>query len=487
MATRSLDDAIAEAVGHHRRGRLDAAQAAYRQILETAPDHPGVLHNLGVVLAQGGKPDEALTLFDRALAAKPDYPAAHLNRAGALQALGRYEDAIAGYERAAALAPRYPEPVVGKGEALRRLGRFAEAADCCREALALDPGHYRARLDLALALNAAGQPTAAIEAFRLTLAMRRGEPPIDPTHYSFRTVSRHKLRHDIAQFRYLASLGDEADRFEALAAVYDAVDRMMDWPADDSERIELPEEAQARIGDSYNRPILLADAPALPGSALNPALDVAAVTRQYGANAAGIAWFDNLLTPDALNGLRRFLLESTIWFDFAHISGFVAAYLEDGMACPLLLQIGEDLRHAFPAVFRGLPLMQAWAFKCLGGKQGIDVHADAAAVSVNFWLTPDDANREPDQGGLVVYPRRPPPGWTIKDYGRDIAAIRSFLGQDAGGAKPVTVPYRQNRAVFFDSALFHESDKVDFRSGYENQRINVTMLFGERRPDATAR
>ena len=47
--------------------------------------------------------------------------------------------------------------------------------------------------------------------------------------------------------------------------------------------------------------------------------------------------------------MQRFLLESTIWHDFSHIDGFVASYLEDGLACPLLLQIADELR-AFDAV-----------------------------------------------------------------------------------------------------------------------------------------
>ena len=45
------------------------------------------------------------------------------------------------------------------------------------------------------------------------------------------------------------------------------------------------------------------------------------------------------------------------------------------------------------------------------------------------------------------------------------------------------VPYRCNRAVIFDSSLIHESGGVRFRSGYENRRMNVTLLFGERAED----
>ncbi len=48
----------------------------------------------------------------------------------------------------------------------------------------------------------------------------------------------------------------------------------------------------------------------------------------------------------------------------------------------------------------------------------------------------------------------------------------------------MTVPYRRNRGVIFDSDLFHSTADVDFRPGYENRRINVTMLFGYRRTRA---
>ena len=57
-------------------------------------------------------------------------------------------------------------------------------------------------------------------------------------------------------------------------------------------------------------------------------------------------------------------------------------------------------------------------------------------------------------------------------------AIRDFL--DGNGAKSITVPYRANRAVIFDSDLFHETDRIRFKEGYLNRRINVTMLYGRR-------
>ena len=42
------------------------------------------------------------------------------------------------------------------------------------------------------------------------------------------------------------------------------------------------------------------------------------------------------------------------------------------------------------------------------------------------------------------------------------------------------MPYRSNRAVIFDSDLFHETDKISFQDGYCNRRINITLLYGWR-------
>ena len=40
------------------------------------------------------------------------------------------------------------------------------------------------------------------------------------------------------------------------------------------------------------------------------------------------------------------------------------------------------------------------------------------------------------------------------------------------------MPHRQNRCVIFDSELYHWTDRVNFRRGYEHRRINLTFLYG---------
>jgi hypothetical protein len=79
---------------------------------------------------------------------------------------------------------------------------------------------------------------------------------------------------------------------------------------------------------------------------------------------------------------------------------------------------------------------------------------------------------------MVVWDAVPPPEWEFRRANGDSEAIKAFL--EGAGARATTVPYRENRAVVFDSNLFHKTDRIAFREGYENRRINVTMLYGRR-------
>ena len=109
--------------------------------------------------------------------------------------------------------------------------------------------------------------------------------------------------------------------------------------------------------------------------------------------------------------------------------------------------------------------------------RGINVHADFARVNLNFWITPDGANLDPQAGGLIVYNEPAPPSWSFAEYNKDEGKIRDFL--KSRNAESQRIPYRCNRAVLFNSSLFHETDTIHFKEGYENRRINVTYLFGK--------
>jgi len=99
-------------------------------------------------------------------------------------------------------------------------------------------------------------------------------------------------------------------------------------------------------------------------------------------------------------------------------------------------------------------------------------------VNVNFWITPDEANMDRATGGMILYDVDAPLYWDFETYNGRLDLIRPFLNQQ--GARCVMVPYRQNRAIIFNSDLFHGTCELHFRPEYEYRRINVTFLYGDR-------
>lgn len=425
---------IEDAIAHHQAGRLEEAEAAYGTALELDPRQPTVLHNLGVVKATQGETEDALAHFDAAIEIEPTYASAHFNRANAFNALGR----------------------------------IAEATDGFLRTVALEPDYYAAHRALGFLWMARGRRDRAMDHFARTMELRRGDDRTPIANASLTRTTRGKIAHDADQFRHLAGQGRDRSRWEALAHGYDLVAAAL--PEDGI--IPLTDEQLELLGDSYNTPFHLRAAPELAGPALSDAMVV--------NHHDGIVLVDDLLTPRALAMLQRALLDSTIWFDFTHINGFLASYLEDGLATPLLLQIADELRAAFPERLGNQPLTQGWAFKGLRGDLPIDLHSDDAAVSLNFWITPDDANTDPTSGGLAIWRTQIPAEWKILDYSTDVSRIYAWL--DSNPSDRMVIPYRENRAVLFDSRMFHSSDAPNFAPGYENMRINITLLFGTPKP-----
>jgi Tfp pilus assembly protein PilF len=435
LASAEFRSLVAAAAAHFRAGRWADAEDMYRAALSLAPGDPAVTHNLGATAAAQGRHRDALGCFDAALSADPGFVSAHYNRAVALYALGDTTEAIKAFGRAAALEPQ----------------------------------HHEAHRALGFLWLAQGERGRALDHLARTYDLRRGDDRTTIALKSLTTATRHKLEHDAEQFLHLAQQTRQPLRFELRARSYRAIAEEISH-----EMTTLSDAQIGALGDDYNTPIHLRAAPEIADGAVNQRADRAELNAQFAAQ--GAVAVDDLLTPQAFGSLRRFLLESTIWHDFSHIDGFVASYLEDGLACPLVLQIADELRQAFPDILGPHPLTQAWAFKGLRPQSAVDVHADDAAVSINFWVTPAEANLDPESGGLVVALTPPPADWRITDYDADQERIVTFLENNA--RNQLVVPYRANRAVLFRSRLFHHSDRPKFASEYEKHRINLTMLYG---------
>ena len=74
MTAASISQALDLALQHHRAGRLQEAEAIYRQILAAVPNHADALHLRGVLAYQVGRPDVAVDLMRKAIAVEPRRP-----------------------------------------------------------------------------------------------------------------------------------------------------------------------------------------------------------------------------------------------------------------------------------------------------------------------------------------------------------------------------------------------------------------------------
>ena len=80
----TIEQALQQAVEYHKAGKLQDAEALYRAILQTQPNHPDANHNLGVMAVSLNKTEAALPLFKTALEANPSQGQFWLNYIDAL-------------------------------------------------------------------------------------------------------------------------------------------------------------------------------------------------------------------------------------------------------------------------------------------------------------------------------------------------------------------------------------------------------------------
>lgn len=191
------------ALALHQQNSLEAAATIYRKLLSDFPQHPDLLHLLGVVAYQTGRLDEARNLILQAIAINPTEAQYHSNLGNVLQAQLDFEGAAASYRRALELAPSQFVVANNLGNALHHLGlaaeaeaaylyalqlnpqyvdglsnygaflhgvkRYGEALDWLRRGLALAPDELTLQLNFANTLRDVGHPTQAMPIYQRIL------------------------------------------------------------------------------------------------------------------------------------------------------------------------------------------------------------------------------------------------------------------------------------------------------------------------------
>eukprot|EP00946_MAST-07B_sp_MAST-7B-sp1_P001293 g1293.t1 len=346
--------------------------------------------------------------------------------------------------------------------------------------------------------------------------LRRQTPGFIQTHDALRPVAMlEKVQHDLEQIKYITEK-DEVERrnkhnwrlfVSSLLKLSDLLTSMvsrgsLSWEYFESQLdAKLPASERNALARGYGRIMHLAKDPVmLMPTALRDTLDGQAITTEF-FESGGIAVIDDILSTEALTSLRKTAGESIIWHDARET--YLGAYANNGLLTETAIRIAMELGRLLPRVICGRRLRQLWAYKFSSSgnrnkrlsQSGIDLHADDALVSVNIWVQggSNEAGENESEsedttdksssggGGLLIYPEhRSDTSETFKQYNKQPKRIRSKLTQ--AGAKARRIAHRINRAVVFDSSLYHESDAGSASSygrGVHGRRINYTFLFGQ--------
>jgi len=466
------------------RNELATAVQKFRLVQQLKPD----LLECHILAAQTlhilGRLGESEDAFLRALGLSPNNAKLHENIAALYIDCEQYQAAYEHSKKAISLSNQSALAWALFSFSARELKLLDEAMTAAEHACSLAPENPECRRSRGTVLKELGELRKAALDFDFTTGKRFEANTGSPSNLKqHRFLTRAKIEHDIEQFDYLANTLDDS-KYSDLAMQYREILNALPDVAR-TEIMPIPNDLFGRMQGHFNR-LLHLQPTRYSGTALSASLDTDSVEADYFAREPGITWIDGLLSDDALKALRRYCLESTIWFDFNHPDGYLGAIFENGFTDPLLLQICDELKLKFPRILGRYPLMQMWAFKYDSRLKGIQLHGDVAAVNLNFWITPDEANLDAESGGLRIWDKAAPADWCFNDFNSGTeqaqARVQQFLRDN--DAKEIVVPYRQNRAVVFNSDLFHATDEFHFREGYENRRINITMLFGLRNSGA---
>jgi tetratricopeptide (TPR) repeat protein len=479
--------------------QFEQAKASAQRALALDATHADIWLNLGIAEKGMGSHTEALHCLDQALRFNPALAASWMHKGWIHIAKKQAANAEACFNQAAQMNPEFaatwqPDACISLGALYYNSQQVEAAISPYQQALA--SGHHTAlalqSLLIVFAELKQHQALAALISQHEALIQKDAlcnellgfyhfnTDHLELAQHHFRQaallsehqpntnnpqewpVSEPRLRHDFEQLSLLKARGLQNASSQA---ALDVITRCKKAYSDQD---------QAALIQTIGAYQYLPDTP-FTGTALG-ANDFQKIEHDFKHNNPKLVVIDNFLSNEALLQLRKFCEEATVW-KRSYPNGYLGSFMASGFCSPVILEIARQLKIAMPNVVGTQDLRQAWGFKYDQGMKGINLHADFARVNINFWLTPDDACLDPTTGGIVVYDTPPPKDWSFEKANADSATIQQYL--DAQQAKTVRVPYKMNRCVLFDSTYFHTTDDIHFKAGYENRRINCTLLFGK--------
>ena len=503
-------ETFALAVQNHQKNNLQVAGNLYKEILKTNHNHVEAHNNLGLVFQAFGDYKKAISCYQKAIEIQPDYANAHNNLGLAFQKLGELQKAKSCYQKAIEIQLNYAIAHNNLGIVLGELGEYKKARSCYEKAIQINPNYVDAHNNLGVAFKELGELQKAIACYEKALKLKPDSVNAQAnisniynsqldnlekaTSESYKTLKMHhetskfinqrislyRLKHDVQQAEYLGSKNYKINGINEFQKIGNEILNRKENGKDNSnsnKKILLNQDEINSLLPFYKANHIYQTSK-ISESCINPGKNWQDVEKQYFNSPKQIIYIDDFLSNEAIKELREFCLVSKIWYR-EYENKYLGSFSNRGFISPIHLQIAIDLKQKLPQLFGQHRLGNFWAFKydtTLG--KGINIHADYAIHNLNFWITPDEYNNDKNSGGLKVYDAPAPEDWTFQKYNNNVDEVYKFLNDN--NANCTNIPYKFNRAVLFNSAYFHETDKINFKDEYEGRRINITYLFGNR-------
>ena len=157
------------------QGKPAEAMRCYSQAIQLKPDYADAQRNLGAMLILQGNVDEAVQHLDRALQLKPDFAEAHNDLGVVLAQKGKPDEAVQHFGRALQFNPDYAPSHRNLGSLLVLQGRLDEAVQHLNRALQLKLDFAEADNDLGAALAAQGNLNDARLHFQRALNLAQAQ------------------------------------------------------------------------------------------------------------------------------------------------------------------------------------------------------------------------------------------------------------------------------------------------------------------------
>ncbi|MBO6504357.1 MAG: sulfotransferase [Kordiimonadaceae bacterium] len=181
---------LVQAMDFVQEGKIKDAEAVYKGILRTNPNHVDTLRLMGVLSMKKENHSDGEAYFRRAVELAPDFWTAWINLGVSLNEQQKFGKAEQAYLQALKLKPGNVHTLEKLGSNCMNDGRMEDAVGWLKKSLEEDPQHFPSLLVMGHALKTIGEQEEAIDAYR---KCAESKPDFGEVYWSLANLKTYKF------------------------------------------------------------------------------------------------------------------------------------------------------------------------------------------------------------------------------------------------------------------------------------------------------